>query len=80
MRSRLQRERRQFNSNKSIITNEQIIVCWRLLFHRDPEETEVLDYQLNYRSIDAMLEAVCTSDEFVECNEDVLLAYFEANY
>jgi hypothetical protein len=61
------------------IPREDVAACFRLFFRRHPGEDEILDYQLGYSSHDAMLEGMCTSEEFLSSNEDVLLAFFGTN-
>ncbi len=75
--SRLRQRLFLTSSGTASIPREEVVACFRLFFRRHPDEEEVLDHQLGYPNVSEMLEAMCTSEEFTPCNEDVLLAYFE---
>jgi hypothetical protein len=75
--SRLRQRLFVTSSGTASIPREEVVACFRLFFRRHPDEEEVLDHQLGYPSVSEMLAAMCTSEEFMTCNEDVLLAYFE---
>lgn len=59
-----------------MISEDQVVMMYRLILGRDPESRRAIQEKLNAPSIQALLADMLMSDEFVMKNRDLIARIF----